>query len=349
MIGPPADDGSYTVDHSAAIFLVDPGARIARALRAAARRRTRSRATIAASSPRTEGKPGARTEPRRPRVRRLQHLLPQHGCRGSSDALARRRIGFMRALIRAFLRTTRVDMTEAAEPDPPATRPSTISSRARLRAGARPLDADPRAVALPGRRHGEPGGPHRGRPAAAGQGPRLLLPARCSAAMPRSRRSFAGGDFATIYLAPYNYHRIHMPLAGTLRSARFIPGDLFSVNAATARAACPASSRATSACSAVSTRCGRPDGRRPGRRALRRQHGLVWHGDIRAAKRRECTRPAGARPVGIALERGAEIGRFNMGSTVIVLFGPAGTARSAGRPCAWASASARRAAGDAAR
>ena len=45
---------------------------------------------------------------------------------------------------------------------------------------------------------------------------------------------FAGGDFATIYLAPHNYHRVHMPLAGTLRIARFVPGDLFSVNAATA-------------------------------------------------------------------------------------------------------------------
>ncbi len=45
---------------------------------------------------------------------------------------------------------------------------------------------------------------------------------------------FAGGHFATLYLAPHNYHRVHMPLAGTLRVARFVPGDLFSVNSATA-------------------------------------------------------------------------------------------------------------------
>ena len=43
-----------------------------------------------------------------------------------------------------------------------------------------------------------------------------------------------GGEFATLYLAPHNYHRIHMPLPGTLRLARFIPGDLYSGNAATA-------------------------------------------------------------------------------------------------------------------
>jgi len=47
-------------------------------------------------------------------------------------------------------------------------------------------------------------------------------------------RAFADGTFATIYLAPYNYHRVHAPLAGTLLSASYVPGDLFSVNAATA-------------------------------------------------------------------------------------------------------------------
>jgi len=47
-------------------------------------------------------------------------------------------------------------------------------------------------------------------------------------------REFAGGAFATIYLAPYNYHRVHAPLDGELVAAHYIPGDLFSVNNATA-------------------------------------------------------------------------------------------------------------------
>jgi phosphatidylserine decarboxylase len=46
-------------------------------------------------------------------------------------------------------------------------------------------------------------------------------------------RSFVNGNFATIYLAPYNYHRIHAPFAGELLAARFVPGDLFSVNQTT--------------------------------------------------------------------------------------------------------------------
>ena len=50
-------------------------------------------------------------------------------------------------------------------------------------------------------------------------------------------REFESGEFATIYLAPYNYHRIHMPVAGSLRGTWFVPGRLFSVNAITATAA----------------------------------------------------------------------------------------------------------------
>ncbi len=47
-------------------------------------------------------------------------------------------------------------------------------------------------------------------------------------------RAYADGSFATIYLAPYNYHRVHAPIAGTLLSASYVPGDLFSVNTVTA-------------------------------------------------------------------------------------------------------------------
>jgi phosphatidylserine decarboxylase len=46
-------------------------------------------------------------------------------------------------------------------------------------------------------------------------------------------RAYADGMFATIYLAPYNYHRVHAPFDGTLVAARYVPGDLFSVNEAT--------------------------------------------------------------------------------------------------------------------
>lgn len=47
-------------------------------------------------------------------------------------------------------------------------------------------------------------------------------------------RYFADGSFATVYLAPSNYHRVHMPFAGTLTKTRYVPGTLFSVNTVTA-------------------------------------------------------------------------------------------------------------------
>ncbi|MEL7185065.1 MAG: archaetidylserine decarboxylase [Pseudomonadota bacterium] len=46
-------------------------------------------------------------------------------------------------------------------------------------------------------------------------------------------RAYLDGSFATIYLAPYNYHRVHAPIDGTLVAAHYVPGDLFSVNEAT--------------------------------------------------------------------------------------------------------------------
>jgi phosphatidylserine decarboxylase len=46
-------------------------------------------------------------------------------------------------------------------------------------------------------------------------------------------RAYKNGCFTTIYLAPYNYHRVHMPIAGELVAAHYVPGDLFSVNEAT--------------------------------------------------------------------------------------------------------------------
>ncbi len=49
-------------------------------------------------------------------------------------------------------------------------------------------------------------------------------------------QAYDNGSFATIYLSPKDYHRVHMPIAGKLLSSRYIPGELFSVNDQTAQA-----------------------------------------------------------------------------------------------------------------
>jgi hypothetical protein len=132
-----------------------------------------------------------------------------------------------------FLNRYPVDLSEAAQPD--AGRYDSFNDffTRRLRAGARPLDADPSAALCPA----DGTLSQCGRIAAD-----TLLQAKgieySAAALlggdAAMAAEFAGGEFATVYLAPHNYHRVHMPLAGTLRRARFVPGDLFSVNESTA-------------------------------------------------------------------------------------------------------------------
>ena len=128
-----------------------------------------------------------------------------------------------------------------------------------------------------------------------------------------------GGSCATLYLAPVNYHRVHMPLTGTLRAAWYVPGQLFSVNATTAasvpglfarneRVVCMfGAGELTWALVLVGA-------------LFVGSLATVWHGEItpRAARRRAALRLDTIR-ASLTLEKGAEMGRFNMGSTVILL------------------------------
>jgi phosphatidylserine decarboxylase len=137
-------------------------------------------------------------------------------------------------------------------------------------------------------------------------------------------REFEGGDFATIYLAPYDYHRIHMPCAGTLRLARFVPGDLFSVNAVTAASVPGLFARNERIACVFDTAAGPLAVVLVGALFVGSM-GLSWAGDVVARPgRRMFDIDAGGSPV--VLDKAAELGRFNMGSTVILLF-PRGFAR----------------------
>jgi phosphatidylserine decarboxylase len=133
---------------------------------------------------------------------------------------------------------------------------------------------------------------------------------------------FDGGEFATLYLAPHNYHRIHMPCAGTLRLARFVPGELFSVNAATAAAVPSLFARNERIACVFDTEHGSMAVVLVGALFVGSMS-LAWAGTVRPRARRAVTELPARDPL-IALDRGAELGWFNMGSTVIVLFAPQG-------------------------
>ncbi len=131
-------------------------------------------------------------------------------------------------------------------------------------------------------------------------------------------RAFDGGSFATIYLAPHNYHRVHLPFGGRLRSWTYVPGRLFSVNPATARSMPRLFSRNERMVAVFDTAFG------PLAVVM---VGALFVGGIETVWGGRLTPPhdRGQRPhhhtpeQTVALARGDELGRFHMGSTVVLL------------------------------
>lgn len=218
-------------------------------------------------------------------------------------------------LIQRVLNAYRIDMGQAEQTDPLAFPSFNAFFTRALKPDARPMPADARAIACPSDGRLSQSGSIRdgrifqakGRDFSAAE----LLGSDAAAA------PYANGSFITVYLSPRDYHRVHMPLAGSLRETLHIPGRLFSV--------------APFAVEAVP-------------RLFARNERLVCHFDGAAgpfavvlvgamlvsgvetvwsgveippyARAIACKEWRGK---GIRLERGAELGRFNMGSTVIVL------------------------------
>ena len=247
----------------------------------------------------------------------LQYLLPQHFLSGVVRWAARCRVGFVRtALIRSFLRHYPVDLSEAARGEVADYASFNDFFTRRLRAGARAHDPDPRAALCPVDGTVSQAGGIEGDTLVQAKGLHYSVAALLGGDEALAAE-FAGGAFATLYLAPHNYHRIHMPLPGTLRVARFVPGDLFSVNAATAQSVPGLFTRNERIACVFDTPAGPMAVVLVGALFVGSMS-LAWAGEIRAQHRRPHDLPVHD-PI-IALDRGAELGWFNMGSTVIVLF-----------------------------
>ncbi|HEU5468916.1 MAG TPA: archaetidylserine decarboxylase, partial [Steroidobacteraceae bacterium] len=230
-------------------------------------------------------------------------------------SIAESRIGFLRAgLIRAFLSRYPVNLAEAAQPA--ADRYASFNDffTRRLRAGARRFDGDASVALCPAdgtvSAAGRVAGDTLLQAKGIGYSAAALLGGDAAVAA-----EFAGGDFATIYLAPHDYHRVHMPLAGTLRVARHVPGDLFSVNAATEASVPGLFARNERIACVFDTPLGPMAVVLVGALFVGSMS-LAWAGRVRGASLREL--PSND-PL-IALDRGAELGWFNMGSTVVVMF-----------------------------
>ncbi|MCP3667168.1 MAG: phosphatidylserine decarboxylase [Gammaproteobacteria bacterium] len=133
--------------------------------------------------------------------------------------------------------------------------------------------------------------------------------------------AFADGNFATIYLSPRDYHRIHMPMSGQLRLMRHIPGRLFSVSPSTTRNVPRLFSRNERLVNLFETDRGPMAVIMVGAIFVASMD-TVWAGTVAPSSRRISDWQYGDEPSSpVQIGKGDEMGRFNMGSTVILLFG----------------------------
>ncbi|MFM7626371.1 MAG: archaetidylserine decarboxylase [Gammaproteobacteria bacterium] len=254
----------------------------------------------------------------------LQHVLPQHTISRIVHAAARSQTPWFKdLLIDAFMRGFAPDLSDAVRTEPRSYESFNAFFTRALQPDARPLPTEADALACPVDGTVSELGDIDDDRLLQAKGRHYTLGALLAGREDWVAR-FRGGRFATIYLAPYNYHRIHMAWPGTLRDAWFVPGRLFSVNRTTADGVANLFARNERV------------------NLLFEDHGLhhallmigalnvgsmetVWHGEVAPRRPRRLDRLPVAPLVGgdpYALGRGDEVARFNMGSTVILLFPP---------------------------
>lgn len=163
----------------------------------------------------------------------LQYLLPRFGITAMVYRLTRvRNTAVKNLLIRGFVRLFKVDTQEAGAPVPDGYASFNKFFIRELKADARPIADGTDVLACPvDGTISEAGKISHGRLFQA-KGHYYTLRDLLATDL-NDANHYNNGKFATIYLAPHNYHRVHAPFAGQLTAARYVPGDLFSVNQAT--------------------------------------------------------------------------------------------------------------------
>jgi phosphatidylserine decarboxylase len=253
----------------------------------------------------------------------LLRILPQHLLAAAMYWIARSEIGWLKCrLIRFVSRRYRVDMTEAAQQDPTAYPSFNAFFTRALAPTARPIATG--SLVAPADGVLSQIGTIRGTSLLQAKGHDFELCALLAGDRHKTA-AFQDGRFATIYLSPRDYHRVHIPYAGTLKSMVFVPGDLFSVSTATTQLVPGLFARNERLICYFGTELGPMAVILVGAIFVGSIQTL-WHGEVRG-DRAQPTKWAYSGREARHFAAGDEIGRFNMGSTVIVLM-PAGT-------CVW--------------
>ena len=246
----------------------------------------------------------------------FQYILPQHFLSRIVYKLMRCKVTWVKnMLIRLISRIAGINYDEALSPDPADYASFNAWFTRALKPGARTFDTDPVAFLSPcDGRISETGSLHENR----------ILQAKgkdysvqdllandpvCS--------QLADGYFSTIYLSPKDYHRIHMPLTGRLQRMIHVPGRLFSVAPYTVRQVPGLFARNERVIAIFDTDAGPLVMVLVGAMLVSSTE-TVWAGEVTPTKNKEVTVKDYSNE-NISLAKGDEMGRFNMGSTVILL------------------------------
>ena len=252
----------------------------------------------------------------------MQYAMPKHFISRMVGKLAAAKAGGLTtALIKLFIKQYKIDMSEAKYPDPAHYKTFNEFFTRPLKEGIRPLAEESDIIA-----HPVDGAISQLGDVVDGQiiqakGHDYSLQALLGG-NEEDTAPFLGGKFATIYLAPKDYHRIHMPVDGTLSKMIYVPGDLFSVNPLTAQNVPNLFARNERVVAIFETEIG-PLAMVLVGATIVASIETIWAGTV--------TPPAGKDVFSwnypttgdnaITLKKGEEMGRFKLGSTVILAWG----------------------------
>ena len=247
-----------------------------------------------------------------------QYVLPKHllsriiGKLASADAGA-----LTQFLIRQFIRAFKVDMSEALHSEPSAYATFNDFFTRELKPGIRPIVGDSNTLchSVDGRvsQCGDILGDNIFQAKGHNYSLTTLLGGKPDLAAP-----FKGGKFATIYLSPSDYHRIHMPIAGKLTDTLHVPGDLFSVNPLTAANVPGLFARNERVVTLFDTDIGKVALVLVGATIVASIE-TTWMGNITPPSSK-VVQHWNHQQDDIHLEKGEEMGRFKLGSTIVVCF-----------------------------
>lgn len=250
-----------------------------------------------------------------------QYLLPQHTLSRLMYRLTRHRIAWLTRLqIRVFTWLFNVNMQEAIAPHPEAYSTFNDFFTRALREGARPITETATAIACPVDGYISQTGTLADKALVQAKGWSYSLVSLLGGSETRAA-PFRNGQFATLYLAPNNYHRIHMPLMGFLREMVYVPGRLFSVSPMTVNGIPNLFARNERVITLFETEMG-PLALVWVGAIFVGSIETVWAGQITPPYRRFLSQQDYSKEESLRFAKGQEIGHFNMGSTVILIAPP---------------------------